>query len=341
MLDRSATVRDVDWFRDLVEFQRLDLDPPYQRYSVWSLGYRQYFIDTILRNFPSPAIFLHKENLRDGGHMYHVVDGKQRLLSIFGFLQREFCLPRTHDEYPGQYYDDLPQPLRVSFGNYSIVVEIITTASLQDLRETFDRLNRNVRKLNKQELRHAQYDGEFMALMKHLADDPFWKSIGISTPARIRSMRDVEYVSEIYLLTMHGILDSSFRTIDKYYAKYDDEEAYQEAQNARAKYELCLSVVKKLDTTFLNSTRFVNLNDFYSLWAALLKLVDTGIYRHIDYEKTRQALRDFSDRVTVPEDIPEGDRVALAYSDAVRQGANKPTNRRARAEVIKGLILIE
>ena len=42
--------------------------------------------------------------------------------------------------------------------------------------------------------------------------------------------------------------------------------------------------------------------------------------------------------VTDPDNIAPDDEIALKYSDVVRQGANKPTNRRLRAEILKGLI---
>jgi hypothetical protein len=72
--------RHIGWFIDLYYNGQLDLDPPYQRRSVWTLKDRKFFLDTIFRNYPCPAVFLHKDI--DGTSrkmMYHVVDGKQRI----------------------------------------------------------------------------------------------------------------------------------------------------------------------------------------------------------------------------------------------------------------------
>jgi len=98
MLDRAPRVLDIDWFNDMLAFKRLDLDPPYQRYSVWSRSYKQYFVDTILNDFPSPGILLHKEDT-DVGPVYHLVDGKQRLLAIFDFQAGKFPLEKNHDQF--------------------------------------------------------------------------------------------------------------------------------------------------------------------------------------------------------------------------------------------------
>jgi hypothetical protein len=335
MIDRFPKVEDIDWFNDLLEFKKLDLDPPYQRYAVWSRGYKQYFIDTILNNFPCPAIFLHKEST-DVGSMYHVVDGKQRLLAIFDFQSNEFSLAKDHDRFPGKYFDELPSDVQTGFGSYHIPVEVLTTKSLTDLREAFDRLNRNVRQLNKQELRHARHNGPFIKLVETLAKERFWKDIGLSTRARIRNMRDVEFVSEIFLLTVYGVLDGSYRILDGYYAKYDDEEKFQDIEEYRGTYEECQETMKRLGVSFLRSTRFNNLHDFYSLWAALLEYIKAA--DDIDYEATRAELAAFTERVTDPDNIAPDDEVALKYSDAVRQGANKRANRQIRADILKDLI---
>ena len=335
MIDRRPRVEDIDWFNDLLEFKKLDLDPPYQRYAVWSRGYRQYFIDTILNNFPCPAIFLHKENT-DRGPVYHVVDGKQRLLAIFGFQENKFPLAKDRDQFPGKYFDELPTDVQTQFGAYEIPVEILTTKSLVDLREAFDRLNRNVRGLNKQELRHARHEGPFIRFMETLAKEHFWKGIGISTPARMRNMRDVEFVSEIFLLTAIGLQDGNYRVLDNHYAEYDDEEAFQDIEEFQSAYEETKEIMKRLGISFLRSTRFNNLHDFYSLWTALLEYVENA--DSIDYEATRAELETFTERVTDPDDIALDDEIALKYSNAVRQGGNKRTNRKLRAEILAGLI---
>lgn len=335
MIDRRPRVEDIGWFNDLLAFRRLDLDPPYQRYSVWSRSYKQYFMDTILNNFPSPAVFLHLED-SEGENVFHVVDGKQRLIAIFGFQDNEFPLSKDHSRYPGRYFDDLPLEVQAAFRRYEVPVEILITTSESDLREAFDRLNRNVRKLNSQELRHARHDGPLMNLVEKLAKERFWKEVGLATPARMRTMRDVEFVSEIFVLTAAGVQDGASRVLDEYYARYDDEEEFQEIEECQADYEACKRMMERLGTPFLRSTRFNNLHDFYSLWAALLDHID-GVDR-IDYDATRSELESFSERVTDPNAIAPEDSEALKYSDAVRQGANKRTNRQERADILKGLI---
>ncbi len=47
-------------------------------------------IDTLLLNYPAPAIFLYEEIDDNGVSRYNVVDGKQRLTSIFEVASNQF-----------------------------------------------------------------------------------------------------------------------------------------------------------------------------------------------------------------------------------------------------------
>jgi hypothetical protein len=65
---------------DMVKHGNLNLDPGFQRQSVWNERDRAKLIESILRNYPLPAIFLYKRQ-EDGVLVYDVIDGKQRLES--------------------------------------------------------------------------------------------------------------------------------------------------------------------------------------------------------------------------------------------------------------------
>ena len=71
-MHRRLTTQDLTWLLDLNQNNQLDLDPPYQRRSVWTRNDKQFFLDTIFRNYPSPAIFLHTTIDETGKSTYHV-----------------------------------------------------------------------------------------------------------------------------------------------------------------------------------------------------------------------------------------------------------------------------
>ena len=195
--------------------------------------------------------------------------------------------------------------------------------------EIFDRFNRNVQKLNEQELRHARFSGRFASLMEGLTDDKFWKDLGFFGNADIRRMKDVEYVASIFSLTMKGITEGE--DLDSDYAAYDEE--LPEAAVYLDRYQR----VKQLMSNFVElvkTTRFGNRGDFYSLWSALLDKI--GAPESIDFAATNTALTAFAVAV---DEVPNGEPGhatpdAQRYSQAVRAGVTKQQNRQIRKELL-------
>jgi len=331
--DRRSTGQAVAWVRDMYRARQLDLDPPYQRRSVWNRSFQQFFVDTILKNYPAPPIFVNMEVQEDGTSIYHVVDGKQRLLSILEFLEDKF--PVSTEKYSppnlaGKFFSQLDPTVQRGFYGYFLPFEFFTEITDAEVIEVFERFNRNVQRLTPQELRHAKYDGEFISLMENLADEPFWQDVGMFGRADIRRMRDVEYVSVIFSLTMHGIEDGD--NLEQYYAEYDEE--IPDVGDHLQRY----NVVKTMVTRLLDAvqrTRLKNRADFYSLWSALLESADNP--DAIDYDQTRERLVEFAERVNAvpnlqtPADAGED---AAAYSQAVRAGTTKRPNRERRKQML-------
>lgn len=73
---------------------RIDTEAEYQRGSVWSEAQQRLLIDSLLRGYDLPKIYLRK--LPEGETLlYEVVDGKQRLTAIWRYLNDEFRLSRN------------------------------------------------------------------------------------------------------------------------------------------------------------------------------------------------------------------------------------------------------
>jgi hypothetical protein len=167
--------------------------------------------------------------------------------------------------------------------------------------------------------------------MEQLADEPYWGSISMFGKADVRRMRDVEYISVLFVLTMHGIQDGD--DLDSYYAKYDSEIPDQE-QHLET-YRRVEDLAGRLGDT-VRQSRFKNRADFYTLWSALLEMAIDGP-DVIDFEGTAAALVEFAERVDqVPgsADAQAAGEDAVAYSQAVRAGTTKLPNRMKRMEIL-------
>jgi len=340
-MKRESNTQTLAWFYDLFTRELLDLDPPYQRRSVWNKSYKQYFIDTILHDFPSPPIFLTRIIEGDGTTRYAVVDGKQRLLSIFEFIQDELSLRDDFGDarLNGKYFSELEDVFKTKFWSYVISVETLSEFSDTEINQSFDRLNRNVLKLMPQELRHAMYEGRFISLVNELSEDPFWQDVCISTRNSVRRMRDVEFISELFLLTMNGIQTTTKNTLDRDYANYDEEITNEEVN--RRKFDSIRGLIRRLNLDICG-TRLKNYSDFYTLWSSLLDYVD----HEINIEETRVNIMNFTTDLesitpsTSEDELDPESRYLVRYQRAVTSRPYQIGNRTIRHDIFKELIVI-
>jgi hypothetical protein len=245
-MNRQASVQDISWFIDLDSVERLDLNPPYQRRSVWTPSDRRFFLDTIFRNYPCPPIFIHKTIDDTGVATYHVVDGKQRLETILKFSKNRISISKDFGDegLNGKKFKDLSPGFKKTFWNYSVPVDFIDLPSGLIINEIFDRVNRNSRNLERQELRHARYDGWFITECETEADeDEFWEKIKVTSKAKAKRMKNVQLVSELLLIVIDNkIVGFDQDYLDEKYAELDslednedfDEDSYRNKKN-RAK----------------------------------------------------------------------------------------------------------
>ena len=276
-MQRQPTTQDITWLLDLDRNKQLDLNPPYQRRSVWTPKDRRFFLDTIFRNFPSPAIFLHKQISNEGAVRYHVVDGKQRLQTILMFVNNKIKMDEDYGDarLNGKRWRDLAEEveLKHQFWNYRLPVEMIDVPNGELINTVFDRLNRNSRKLTAQELRHAKFDGWLITKAEVEADAEFWRDIGIATRARSKRMTDVQFISELLCALLEETpLGFGQEELDDLYAKYDDlaelddfsEEVFLEELEAAQNY---IAAMEKHNGSV--KTWAKGFGPFYSLWCAV------------------------------------------------------------------------
>lgn len=142
------------------ERQSIRLFPVYQRISgVWDLRKRRLLIDSIVNGVDLPKIYFHELNPpRQDEHgviqRYAVVDGKQRLESIFDFLGGRLSLPEDFRlfeapsvEAGGLNYEQLAQRfprLRARFDATVLPIVVVRTGDTDLIEELFSRLNEAV-----------------------------------------------------------------------------------------------------------------------------------------------------------------------------------------------------
>ncbi|MDR7068607.1 hypothetical protein J2X02_001424 [Pseudoxanthomonas japonensis] len=328
---------------DLGQRDLLDLNPPYQRRSVWNQDFKDYFVDTVLLNYPAPAIFLYEDISPDGRSVYHVVDGKQRLTTLLEFIRGEFPV---HERSPiaaarGSYFSSLEDSLKKLVWSYQFLVEYIPSDDEEMINAIFDRINRNVAKLTPQELRHARLDGEFIRAAE---DQSEWlvQALPPNVPRFAaqskKQMKDVEFVAILLLLMEEGPKGYSQEALDEAFTQRDTSwdrkhETIQEFQSAICAIAEFIKVA--VDQKALVNSRLRNQADFYSLFGAVGELQRSG--NLLDPEQAADRLTTFVERVENEEERSL-DGELTAYFDAARSASNDKGPRERRIQYMTRLL---
>lgn len=278
-LQRSAANISIAGFHEHNQVGKYNFEPPYQRRSVWTDEKQSYFIDSILRNFPIPPIFLHRKIDSDSGRMtFDVIDGKQRLTAIARFINNEIPASNEYgqaeeiNDIDGAYFKDLSNKeslaeFRTAFWKYDLPVEYIDPTDEGLIEDVFDRLNRNGEALKGQELRNAQYHSStLMQAVNSLSDHPYLKARLVVTD-RAR-MEDKEFVSECLLTTLtNQVIGSNQETLDNLYEQYKTADFTQALQKSM---KICDDLMA-LDLDY-QGRRIGGVSHIYGLWSLSMTL---------------------------------------------------------------------
>lgn len=151
--------------------------PDWQRQNVWGLAKKQKLIDSILKGWKLPKFYLLKTS--SNPEEYDVVDGQQRLLSIFDFFGD--ALPLSEESakaFGAQYYSQLPDAVSDAFDDYEIEYDEIEDASDEEIKEFFQRLQEGLPLTSSEKLNsvHSKLRDYVAKLAKHR----FFKAIDAS-----------------------------------------------------------------------------------------------------------------------------------------------------------------
>ena len=156
--------------------KNINTNPDYQRPSVWNTRQKQLLIDSILRDYDIPKIYLNKI---DKDH-YDVVDGQQRIRTVWSFYNDEFALLKDSDavdgiEVAGKKYSELDPGISDIIDTYNMDFIILEDKSEDEIREMFLRLQ-NGTSLKAQEKRNA-IPSKMRDFVKHITTHSFFDKV--------------------------------------------------------------------------------------------------------------------------------------------------------------------
>src|SRR5436190_5054097 len=274
----SPTTKDVALLHQLQQSGQLQLQPEFQRNSVWPKAAKAYLIDTILNERPIPLFFFQRSTSPQSGRPeYAVIDGQQRLRAIFEFLDDQFSLTESKDDsvaktFEKKKYSQLPPEMRQRILNYDLVVQELSGYSDDDIRDMFARMNRYVVPLSKQELRHAKQQGKFKDFVERMGRWSFWTQNRVFTTKQVKRMRPAEFCAELAILLSEGPQDKK-GAIDLYYVRF--RESFGEGASIQNRLKEYLDWIRTALPNFPRH-RFRRSSELYSLIGALDRISKSG-----------------------------------------------------------------
>lgn len=201
--------------------KNIDTNPDYQRPAVWTKAQKQLLIDSILRDYDVPKVYLHE---KDNG-TYDVIDGQQRIRAIWAFYDDEFALPKDSEPVNGidvanKKYSELDMDISSIIDSYSLDFIILDTKDEDEIREMFLRLQ-NGTTLKAQEKRNAM-PGKMRDFIRGVTNHEFFTKVHFNNS---RFTFDLIAAQMTLLFLNKGICNIKDRDLNAMYQKYKDFDA--------------------------------------------------------------------------------------------------------------------
>lgn len=199
----------------------------YQRSDkVWPTNAKSFLIETILLEFPVPKLSVHQNlDLKSRKMVKQIVDGQQRSNAILEFFQNRLRLSKAleTERFANRTFDELDDADQRTFLDYGLNFDVFASATDDDVREVFRRMNSFTIPLNPEESRHATYQGDFKWFVNALSKkyDEAFAAAGVFAPKQLNRMADAKLLTELASAFLNGITTTSKVSLDKVYKDND------------------------------------------------------------------------------------------------------------------------
>jgi hypothetical protein len=186
--------------------------------------------------------------------------------------------------------------------------------------------------LNDFERYNAVYLGEFKILTEELAQNDFFTDIKLFSPADIRRMRDLSYVSSL-IATMMSDYFNRDDEIETFLEQYN--ESFPQKEEMRLRFDATLRSIQ--DMCLRRGSRAWRKVDFYTLFVE----VDRHLHRDrkpLNQKDAGEHLSLFFDAIDAERDHPVGAEDVKTYFSTTLQNTNDRSQRIARGTVVREIL---
>jgi hypothetical protein len=229
----------------------IKVNQDYQRSDkVWPHVARSYLIETVLKGFPIPKLYLYQvTDIKSRQTYKEIVDGQQRSVAIFDYFNDQFKISKSTDneDISNRKYSELAPEYQRIFLEYAIDVDLFVSATPVEVVEVFRPMNSYTVPLNAEENRHALWQGKFKWFINDLADklEPIFLDIGIFKEKQLVRMADNKLLTELCDSFLHGIRTTDKKILDAVYRSLD--EIFNEEATFRERIGLAFDVIRTME----------------------------------------------------------------------------------------------
>ncbi len=309
--------------------KRYPIDRTYQREEgTWTIRDEQYLIDTILRGFAMPPVFLHEK-----GDNEFIVDGQQRLNAIWRFkdgkgdpskvteLSEKYSMDIIKANSGKKRYSDLTKNFQDIFDGYPIPVIYLRDYNDEEIRNLFRRLQRG-KPLNVGEILNA-YAGKIVLSMRTLSKNKFFNDIIAIKPKRYKYYQ----ISAIFLY----LEKEEIKDISPYYLK-DFFEKNPNLSTDSTTFSKVVKILNYLTQTFKKKT-----GELHKVsWVVTIYLLTKHLLNHYvmlnQKENLKVFIEDFYQKVANSASLK--DKELIDFNLAISRGTTSQANIKLRHDLI-------
>lgn len=311
----------LNWYKS----EEIELNPWYQRRSVWKSTQQSYLINTLLEKKPVPAIYVrHAIDMEKEKSIREVVDGQQRIRAILDFIEDKYTVRHPADG-KRKKYSQLSIDQKRDFLSTALSVGYLLGANDADVIDIFGRINSVSKTLNAQEKLNAKYSGEYKQFCQETASDyvSFWRDRNIFTATNISRMEEVRFVADVTLNLLKGIQDFTPTHLEAVYREFDEE--FPQYEETRKRWDGVIGRLIDVDPGTVKDTIFSRTPLLFSLVLVMDEI------KSVRGKKLEEKLLSI-DSLFHDEDLE--DREVAAFRDACQSSTQRIAQRQVRHRFI-------
>jgi hypothetical protein len=334
--DKKTVSHTVSNLIHLIKSNRINFSPAYQRGYVWKKNQKELFIDSMLLGYDIPKIYFHDNP--NGSIRYDVVDGQQRLTTIFEFISNHFKLPSESDPINGEeiankFFNDLSDDLQLDFQNINLDIVVLNNAYTQDDIEDMFLRYQNGEPLNAAEKRKA-IPGSFKDVVKELGLHKVFEKCGFND--------DREGYQDTVAKVLHVRIHGNFTSITPASIK----RTYLNNQNITTNnphvkdIQKCFNFINSSFNASSNPTPRIKKFGILTLTEVIFNLIENYAVNDFKKEIANSYLKFEALRIANSElEEEDQDPILHSYTEAAR--ADSPAQQSFRYETLLNFILKE